>query len=75
MNADGLLELLDVLGAALAKGSLGLAVPLLAFLRGCVDLGQHVGVSPVCLAASCLAASALCRFGRGGVEGREANWE
>lgn len=40
MDADGLLELLDVLGAALAEGSLGLAVALLPFLRGSIDLGE-----------------------------------
>ena len=38
MDADGLLELLDVLGATLAEGSLGLAVALLALLRGRIDL-------------------------------------
>jgi hypothetical protein len=38
MDADGLLELLDVLGAALAEGRLGLAVTLLPLLRGSIDL-------------------------------------
>lgn len=38
VDLDRLLELLDVLGAALAEGGLGLAVPLLPLLRGGVDL-------------------------------------
>jgi hypothetical protein len=38
MNADGLLELLDILRAALSKGRLSLAVPLLPLLRGSVNL-------------------------------------
>ena len=33
MVLDGALELLDILGAALAEGSLGLPVALLALLR------------------------------------------
>jgi hypothetical protein len=37
---DGALELLDVFGAALAEGSLGLAVALLALFRGGIDLGE-----------------------------------
>jgi hypothetical protein len=35
---DGALELFDVLGAALAEGSLGLAIALLALFRGGVYL-------------------------------------
>jgi hypothetical protein len=38
MNADGLFELLDILRAALSKGRLSLAVPLLPLLRGSVNL-------------------------------------
>lgn len=38
VNPDGLLQLLDVLGSALPEGGLGLTVPLLSFLRGCVYL-------------------------------------
>lgn len=38
VDTDSLLELLDVLGATLAERGLSLAVPLLAFLRGGVDL-------------------------------------
>lgn len=38
MGADGLLELLDVLGSALTKSSLGLTVPLLSLLRCRIDL-------------------------------------
>lgn len=38
MVLDGALELLDVLGAALTEGSLGLAVALLALLRSGIDL-------------------------------------
>lgn len=51
VDTDGFLELLDVLGASLAEGGLGLAVPLLAFLRGCVDLKQEESSGqPWCLA-------------------------
>lgn len=46
MDADGLLELLDVLGSAFSKGSLGLTVALLAFLRCSVDLSS-TGISMV----------------------------
>lgn len=42
MDTDSLLELLDVLGASLAKSSLCLTVTLLAFLRGGVDLWGRV---------------------------------
>lgn len=44
MDANGLLELLDIFGASFAKGGLGLSVALFALLRGCIDLfGQkHV---------------------------------
>jgi hypothetical protein len=38
MVLDGALKLLDVLGTALAEGSLGLAVALLALLRGGIYL-------------------------------------
>lgn len=38
MRPDGFLELLDVLGAALSKSSLGLAVSLLPLLRRRIDL-------------------------------------
>lgn len=38
MVLDGALELLDVLGATLAEGSLGLAVALLALFRSGIDL-------------------------------------
>lgn len=44
MDANGLFELFNVLGSAFAKGSLGLSVPLLAFLGGGIDL-QGAGVS------------------------------
>lgn len=40
VDADGLLELLDVLGAALAESGLGLTVPLLALLGGGINLGN-----------------------------------
>lgn len=38
VDSDGLLQLLDVLGAALAESSLGLTVSLLALLGGGVYL-------------------------------------
>lgn len=38
MDSDGLLELLDVLSAALTESRLGLSVPLLALLGGRVYL-------------------------------------
>lgn len=37
MDANGLLELLDIFGASFAKGGLGLSVALFALLRGCID--------------------------------------
>lgn len=41
VDANAILELFNVLGAPFTKGSLGLAIALLAFLRGGIDL-------PVC---------------------------
>ena len=46
VHADRLLELLDVLGAAFAESSLGLAVPLLPLLRRCVYLPSALGSLP-----------------------------
>lgn len=40
---DGTLQLLDVLGATLAEGGLGLPVPLLALFRGGIDLSTLSG--------------------------------
>ena len=40
VDSNCLLELLDVLCAALAKGGLGLAVALLALFRGSIDLAR-----------------------------------
>lgn len=40
MDANGFLQLLDVLGATLAKGSLGLSVALFAFFRCRIDLAR-----------------------------------
>lgn len=39
MLLDGGLQLLDVLGPPLAKGGLGLTIPLLPLLGGGIDLG------------------------------------
>lgn len=41
---DGAFELLDVLGAALAEGSLCLAIALFALLGGSIDLTARVSV-------------------------------
>jgi len=38
VHSDCFLKLLDVLSPTLPKGSLGLAVPLLAFLGSSIDL-------------------------------------
>jgi hypothetical protein len=37
MSADGLFELLDVLGSPLSEGGLSLTVPLLPLFRRCID--------------------------------------
>lgn len=42
MDADGLLQLLDVLGASLSEGCLGLTVALLALLGSGIDLVQRL---------------------------------
>lgn len=39
MLLDGGLQLLDVLGPPLAKGGLGLTIPLLPLFGGGIDLG------------------------------------
>jgi hypothetical protein len=36
MNPNGFFQLLDVLRSAFSEGGLGLAIPLLAFLGGCI---------------------------------------
>jgi hypothetical protein len=38
MDSDRLFQLFDILGATLSKRCLSLTVPLLAFLRGSIDL-------------------------------------
>lgn len=60
MDSDSLLELLDVLGAALAESSLGLSVPLLALLGGgvylsgkCQRLFARHSVSSWCYILAC----------------------
>ena len=41
MVFDGRFELLDVLRTTFSKGCLRLSIPLLALLRGCIDLVHH----------------------------------
>jgi hypothetical protein len=40
MHTDGLFQLLDVLGATLSKGRLGLTVPLLPLFGSSIDLNK-----------------------------------
>lgn len=41
MLLDGCFQLLDVLGPPLAKGGLGLTIPLLPLLGSGIDLARH----------------------------------
>ena len=59
MDADGLLELLDVFGASLTESGLSLTVALLTFLGGGIDLGG----SKACMLARCLVLGVCTKFG------------
>lgn len=45
MDADGFLELFDILSAALSEGSLRLSVALFAFFGSCIDLCSQACVN------------------------------
>ena len=69
MDANGLFELLDILGPAFSEGSLCLSVPLLAFLGCGVDL-RKPGISMMLHTAR---SSHVSRFGGGAQCGHWGN--
>ena len=58
MDADGLLQLLDVLGTTLTEGCLGLTVALLALLGSGINLAQQLVYVQV-IKCSCIGAYRL----------------